>query len=146
MEINHITYRGSQEYRLVRLGAGFLSWRRRILNIIWNDHVQFADPIEIAHVRPDVTDGSDGIVAHVVIIQQPLPAFRSCILAVTELWGDPWHPRLLCNVLPDRGDSSHLLQAAGVMPCQGHVAPHGLVMFVFKTMCPSSPMMAPLSL
>ena len=58
------------------------------------------------------------MVAHVIIAQQALlalPALHSCALSVIVLWGDPWQPRLVCDLLSDAVDHVQLLNAAGVL-------------------------------
>ena len=110
---NHITDRRSDVYRTVRLGGDFMSWRRRIINI-WSDHVLADQPLDIAVVEPTPNDGNDQIVIHVVIIQQPLPEIYTVILSVVDLWGDPWYPRLICDILPADADVAQVTLAAGV--------------------------------
>ena len=111
---NHVTDRRSDEYRTVRLGGDFTSWRRRLTNI-WSDRVLADQPVDIAIVEPTPHDGNGQNAAHVVLVQQALPGIYTMILSVVDLWGDPWYPRLLCDLIPDGADHVQIINAAGVL-------------------------------
>ena len=85
--------------RPVRLQGDFANWLQQI-TLIWDDWIDPFVDLQYFLVRPQPLDGQADVHAHIVLVQRASVDRRSLIVAVSDSDDDPWHPRLLCLVVP----------------------------------------------
>eukprot|EP00435_Cladocopium_sp_Y103_P065310 s1878_g27.t1 len=96
---DHVRRPHSGVGRLVHLGEDPTLWLQAII-FAWEDQVGPFHTLTCHLVHPEPEGGDPDALAHIVLVQHAQPDQFSTLVSISDPAEDPWHPRLMCFVIP----------------------------------------------
>ena len=108
--LNHVSFTRCHESRVVLLQEDFLGWMQAFVHT-WQDKLASQEDISLSIVHPIPEDAMTGILAQIIVTQNPLPESRSAVLSVYDTDPDlERSPHTFALVLPLQIDRDSLLR------------------------------------
>eukprot|EP00435_Cladocopium_sp_Y103_P012288 s1774_g3.t1 len=81
--LHHAQFMRCHNSRIALLNADFVNWKAQ-LKAVWQDKIVDAFDIDVAIIHPDSEDAATGIIAQLLVIQEPTPITRAILVSVYD--------------------------------------------------------------